>query len=173
MDDLLAGSSGSSDEGPTAPRLERQNTAVADSPPRLNGGEHNIPEPVAEEEEPQGSQHVNGQTSNNLNPFMTNGETLGRPIPTSAVDPFLAGTLSEAQTPMNDTFLSTLAPSVHQRLDLARQMDEIGRATTPVREEAEAGRDNRSDDEWMEVDRQSSVAPEDGQNRRDVDMMFT
>lgn len=34
-----------------------------------------------------------------------------------------ATSFSQAATPMNDTFLSTLAPSVHQRLDLADQLD--------------------------------------------------
>lgn len=167
VDDLLAGNSGSSDEGMTnSARLQRQTTAVADSPGGSNG-EIEMPEPVAEEEEE--------PPLDNRNPFLAPiAGSAGQPIPNAAIDPFLAGTLSEAQTPMNDTFLSTLAPSVHQRLDLARQMDEVGRATEPVREEPE-GRAERSDDEWMEVDRQQSAEPDNaqGENRHEVEMMYT
>lgn len=44
-------------------------------------------------------------------------------IPISAQTNTFAASFSQAATPMNDTFLATLAPSVHQRLDLADQLD--------------------------------------------------
>lgn len=44
-------------------------------------------------------------------------------IPISAQTNAFATSFSQAATPMNETFLSTLAPSVHQRLDLADQLD--------------------------------------------------
>jgi hypothetical protein len=65
--------------------------------------------------------------------------------------------MSEAQTPMNDSFLANLAPSVHQRLDLARQMGEVARAATPVEEEpgmdADPENASPSDDSWQQIDR--------------------
>ena len=106
-----------------------------------------------------------------------------RSIPLLAADPF--GSMSEVQTPMNDTFLSTLAPSVHQRLDLARQMDQVGRGTEPLEEEpaeftrleSDNGRARRSSEEgWMEVDREGRGATEErdiDEARRDLEMMFT
>jgi hypothetical protein len=185
VDDLLAGNvsgGSSSDEGMSgSARLQRQVTAVPDSPSGRAVGidvEASMPEAVHEEDEESSGQR-------NPNPFDETTATLGRAIPIPPVDPFLAGSMSEAQTPMNDTFLSTLAPSVHQRLDLARQMDEVGRAAEPVQEEpageAEAAvaaeaEDRRTSDEWMEVDRQGSVVPEDRverPERRDLEMMFT
>jgi hypothetical protein len=44
-------------------------------------------------------------------------------IPISAQTNTFATSFSQAATPMNETFLATLAPSVHQRLDLADQLD--------------------------------------------------
>lgn len=51
---------------------------------------------------------------------------LGLPIsPNTARNP-AATSFSQAATPMNETFLSTLAPGMHQRLDQADQIDSAG-----------------------------------------------
>jgi hypothetical protein len=131
--------------------LHRHTTAVQDS--ANASGDIDMPQAVLEADE-------TGDGITNLNPFLAPqaGSAQPRSIPVPPVDPF-AGPMSDAQTPMNDTFLSTLAPSVHQRLDLANQIAEVGRAAEPLpEEEPAAGEDlnavrRNSDDEWMDVDR--------------------
>lgn len=51
------------------------------------------------------------------------GHGLGVPIASNR-NPQASTSFSQAATPMNDTFLSTLAPGMHQRLDLADQAAE-------------------------------------------------
>jgi hypothetical protein len=105
------------------------------------------------------------------------GSTDARAIPTIVTDPFSSAT--DVQTPMNDTFLSTLAPSVHQRLDLARQMGEVGRSTEPLEEEptgVDTGARRTSEEGWMQVDNEDRGLDEDREvteARRDMEMMFT
>lgn len=102
----------------------------------------------------------------------------GVQIPTGFFDHSTSASASEAQTPMNDTFLATLAPSMHQRLELARQIDQVGERVAPVDEEAEAeteaehegrgepaARDTREATEGMDLD-------ETEVDRR-VDAMYT
>lgn len=52
------------------------------------------------------------------------------------------------ETPRNDTFLATLAPGVHQRLDLASRIERLGRDVEAVPEE-------EGEEGWMDVGRRS------------------
>lgn len=72
------------------------------------------------------------------------------------------GSLSQAATPMNETFLSTLAPGMHQRFDLADQLAEAG---TP----SSAPSVGRSTPDYNRLNNEE--APH--RNEEDVDMMFT
>ncbi|ORX38295.1 hypothetical protein BD324DRAFT_347823 [Kockovaella imperatae] len=84
-------------------------------------------------------------------PNGADGQTLSVAIPqaSSSVD----NTSSfDSQTPRNETFLSTLAPGVHQRLDLARQMDMLGRdESLPEITEREGEEAMNEEDEEEEV----------------------
>jgi len=158
VDELLAADNASSSSESAAlagsATLHRQTTAVQDTSAHV-AGDVDMPEAVHEADE-SGDQ---GTLTAHTNPFLVPSRSGAQPrsIPVPPVDPF-AGPMSDAQTPMNDTFLSTLAPSVHQRLDLADQIAEVGRAASPLpedpvaEEETNAARRN-SDDEWMDVDR--------------------
>ena len=151
VDELLAGESGTSEEGGMS-AFARQTTAVQD-PSARNVSDVEMPEALHEEDEPttvfgedpnlSGSLAILAHPSALDRQGHTQGNGRAIPVPlglglsASAIDPTLTGSLSETQTPMNDTFLSTLALGVHQRLDLARQMDEVGRGNETVAEETE------------------------------------
>ncbi|EIW68439.1 hypothetical protein TREMEDRAFT_69371 [Tremella mesenterica DSM 1558] len=80
------------------------------------------------------------------------------------------GSLSQAATPMNDTFLSTLAPGMHQRLDLAQQLvngnggvaQQFLDGNMPVGGVGQQVNENAARE--VEVE---------GRGREDMDMMFT
>lgn len=183
IDDLLAGGSdGNSSESaamanstislqPHPPALQRQATAVQ--------GDDEVYTPQT---------GVSGGAASTLcddpssAPVTSTSAVESRVIPSASIDPF--GSMAEVQTPMNDTFLSTLAPSVHQRLDLARQMDRVGLGSEPVEEEPtgveeaenDSGSARRTSDEgWLQVDREDHGAADRDltDERREMDMMFT
>lgn len=172
VEQLLAGDGASmSDEGMDGSQpLQRQTTAVQENvAPTIGvvGPEGAIPSPVREEDEPMTSTLVDSNAAPE--------HAEGQPIPSLTIDPF-GEAMSEAQTPMNDSFLANLAPSVHQRLDLARQMGEVARAATPVEEEpgmdADPENASPSDDSWQQIDRERTPAEVEAA-RRDMEMMFT
>jgi len=175
IDDLLAGDSGSNSSQsaamansttlhhPLPPALLRQMTAVQ--------ADDEVDMPQTGYSGAASTLYTDSSSGQNT----STGTIDARAIPSFAVDPFSSA--ADVQTPMNDTFLSTLAPSVHQRLDLARQMDEVGRGNEPLEEEptgvtaqgdTAAGR--TSEEGWMQVDNEDRDVTE---ARRDMEMMFT
>lgn len=165
MEELLAG-----DSADSVPRVRgsgpllRQDTAVQEDPYTVSFATRSA---------------LHNDALENGRPHLESALNDGRaiPIPTSSVDPFAEAT-SEAQTPMNETFLATLAPSVHQRLDLARQMDAVGRAATPVEEEPLSPPDaennsNTSDEGWQRIDRDRTPAEIEAARRDMEEMMFS
>lgn len=203
VDELLAGESGTtSEEGGTAapgPQMDgssalaRQTTAVQDGGPdgvaqgQVAYGDVDMPEVVPEEviddsasglaDDPAVSASlaiVNNPSalSNGSGNGNGNGNANGNDGPS----------VFDAQTPRNDTFLSTLAPgmagmagmtglsgmtgmsSVHQRLDLAEEVGDRSTTTASSRgDETRVG----------EVSRNGTGQGDGQEEREDVDMMFS
>ncbi|WWD19279.1 hypothetical protein CI109_103737 [Kwoniella shandongensis] len=188
VDQLLNGESRggesgtASEEGMTgSSALARQQTAVA-SPPVLGEGggdiEMDVPEAVREEdEEGNNSQDVSNSTSegrtldNETDPIGTLpvSISLGGRIPTSNAGQGGEGTLSfsQAATPMNDTFLSTLAPGMHQRLALAEGMSTTGSGSA---EGSDIGMSEGDGSEGRPSGERQGQ--ESGLTRGDIDMMM-
>ena len=76
------------------------------------------------------------------------------------------GSLSQAATPMNETFLSTLAPGMQQRFDLADQLAEVGTSSSAP----SVGRSTPDHQQFSHGEGQHRNRGEPGE---DVDMMFT
>jgi hypothetical protein len=127
------------------------------------------------------------QESNPDNPHTPSLGQTSRATAINLANPIVASDLALGETPRNDLFLATLAPGVHQRLDLAQQMGRLGRDGQPVvLEEGEEDEENEpsdraqgdeGDDGWMEVGpeeaRRHSAEADSRGARGDIDMMFT
>lgn len=114
--------------------LERQDTAVQPQgePPQLrHSGSGTRPEAVQEQDEAIGTSTSNDTQLNTApssafifvprDSFNTAPEETAA-MPMNSNNPFL-NSFSQAATPMNETFLSTLAPGMHQRLELAQAIE--------------------------------------------------
>lgn len=144
------------DEGRTSgdsERLMRQTTVVPENRGVRDAGNYDMRNGSSRSSEDgvradQGaSNRIQGPST--LSIPLTNPVELAHPVSTDS------NALALGETPRNDTFLASLAPGMHQRLDLAQRIDRLG--VSVVHEEAEG------DESWQDVGDESRGHVDDEQ----------